>query len=82
MRLGSELTYGATVTDDTVGNVTVSTNARVAADKNILLHLAAVSQADPRPSVDIVPRVCAAPSLLVREVSLRGERVDPPPHKV
>lgn len=82
MWLGSELTYGATVTDDTVRNVTVSTNASVAANENILLHLATVAQADPRPSVDIVARVCAASSLLVREVSLWGERVDPPPHKV
>lgn len=77
-----ELTYGAIVTDDTVGNVTVSADASVAANENVLFHLAAVAQADSRPSVDVVARIRAAPSLLVDKVGLGGERVDPPPHEV
>ncbi len=82
MLLVRELTYGAVVTDDTVRNVTVGADARVTADEDVLLHLAAVAQADSRPSVDVVARIRAAPSLLVNEVGLGGERVDPPPHEV
>lgn len=52
------------------------------ANQNILLHLAAVAQADSGPSVDVMARVCAAPPLLVSEVGLWGDWVDPPPHKV
>ena len=80
--LASKFTYNAIVADDTVRNVTVSTDAGVTANENVLLHLAAVTQADSGPSVDIVARVGAAPSLLVREVRFGGERVDPPSHKV
>ena len=76
------LTYGAVVTDDTVINVAVGTDAGVAADENVLLHLAAVAQADSGSSVDVVARIRAASSLLVDEVGLGGERVDPPPHEV
>ena len=80
--LVGQLTYGAVVTDDAVRNVTVGPDAGVTADENVLLHLAALAQADSGPSVDVVARERAAPSLLVCEVSLRGERVDPPPHQV
>lgn len=41
-----------------------------------------MAQADPGPSVDVVAGKRAASSLLVDEVSLGGERVDPPPHEV
>lgn len=82
MVLVRALTYGAVVADDTVRNVTVSADASVTANENVLLHLAAVAQADSGPSVDVVARIRAAPSLLVDEVGLGGERVDPPPHEV
>lgn len=78
----SEHTYGAVVTDDAVGDVTVGADAGVTANEDVLLHLAAVAQADPRASVDIVARVCAASSFLVCEVRLGGEGVNPPPHEV
>lgn len=77
-----ELTYGAAVADDAVRNATVGADASVAANQNVLLHLAAVAQTDSGASVDIVARVRAALSLLVREVGLRGDRVDPPPHNI
>lgn len=80
--MGLELTDGATATDDTIGNATVGADASVAANENVLFHLAAVAQTDSRPSVDIVARVGAALSLLVREVGLRGDRVHPPPHNI
>ncbi|TNN53626.1 hypothetical protein EYF80_036200 [Liparis tanakae] len=79
---GQELTYGAVVPDDAVVNVTVGADAGVGADEDVLLHLAALAQADSGPSVDVVARIRAAPPLLVDEVRLGGERVDPPPHEV
>ena len=82
MVLIRQLTYGAVVTDDTVRNITVCTNAGVAANENVLLHLAAVAQTDSGASVDVVARIRTAPSLLVDEVGLRGERIDPSPHQV
>lgn len=82
MLLVRELTYDAVVTDDAVINVTVSTDASVTADENVLHHLAAVAQADSRSSVDVVARIRAASSLLVNEVSLWSERVHPSAHKV
>lgn len=80
--MGLELTYGATVTDDAVRNATVGADASVAANENVLFHLAALAQTDSGPSVDVVARVRAALSLLVCEVGLRGDRVDPPPHNI
>lgn len=77
-----ELTYGAAVADDAVRNATVGADAGVAANQNVLLHLAAVAQADSRASVDVVARVGAALPLLVCEVGLGGDRVDPPPHNI
>lgn len=82
MVLARELTYDAVVTNDTVRDVTVGTDAGITADKNVLLHLAAMAQADTRRPVDIVARVCAAMSLLVCEVGFGGQGIDPPPHKV
>lgn len=52
------------------------------ADQNVLLHLAAVAQADSGPSVDVVAGIRAAPPLLVSEVGLWSDRVDPPPYEV
>lgn len=77
-----ELTDGALVPDDTVRNAAVGTNAGVAADENVLLHLAAVSQADSGAPVHVVTRVSAATPLLVREVRLGREGIEPTAHKV
>ena len=41
-----------------------------------------MAQADSRAPIDVVARVCADSSLLVREVGLGGEGVNPSPHKV
>lgn len=77
-----DFTDGAVVPDDAVRNVTVGADARVVADQNVLLHLAAVAQADSGPSVDVVAGIRAAPPLLVGEVGLWSDRVDPPPYQV
>lgn len=80
--LACELTDGAVITDDTVRDAAVGTDACVAADENILLHLAAVSQADPRTTVHIVARVSAGTPLLVCEVGLGRYGIEPSPHKI
>lgn len=77
-----ELTNGAVVANDAVGDAAVGTYASVAAYKNVFHHLAAVTQADPGSPVDVVARVGAAASLLVREVGLRGKGVKPSTHEV
>lgn len=78
----SELTYGAVVTNDSVRDATICTDAGVTANKNVLHHLAAVAEADSRSPIDVVARVRATAPFLVREVGLGREGVDPPPHQV
>lgn len=62
--------------------MTVGTDAGIKANKHILLHLAAVAQADAGPPVDVVARIGAAESLLVCEVGLGREGIDPPSHEI
>lgn len=79
---GLEFTYGAVFPDDAVRNITVGADACVVADQNVLFHLATVAEADSGPSVHIVAGIRAAPPLLVSEIGLWSDGVNPPPYQV
>lgn len=70
-------TYGTFRPNDTIGDNAVGSNAGVSSNQNILLHLTAVPKTDPWASVHIVSGVGVVLALLVGEVGLWGEGIDP-----
>lgn len=70
----TNVTAGA---NDTVGDGAIAANDSARAQEHIFLQYAAMTQADLRPSVDVVSGVSAALGCAVSEVRLWGERVDP-----
>lgn len=70
-------TDGTVCTNHGVRYSAVCADHCISADEHVLLHLAAVTQTDPRLSVHVMSGVSTAPAFVVGEVGLGCDGIDP-----
>lgn len=76
------LTYPTVLPNNTVGDGAVAANDRSLPDEHVLLQHAVVAEAHIHPSVNVVFRVGVTLVLVISEVHLWSERINPAPDDV
>lgn len=76
------LTYPTVLPNDAVGDGAVAANDCSLPDEHVLFQHTAMAKAHIHPSVNVVFRVGVALALVIGEVHLRSERINPAPDDV